>query len=125
MNHSFDFLHLVNDAKTRIQEINPKELIQIIEGDKPFYLIDVREIDEWEKGHIPQATFLPRGILERDFEKVTSDKNALIVVYCAGGYRSALACDALQKMGYQTVFSLQGGIRYWVSQQLSIVHDSH
>lgn len=113
MNHNHDFLNLVHEAKQRIKEITIDDLQQKIDQKESFILLDVRENDEWANGRIPEAMHLPRGILERDVEALISDKKIEVVVYCGGGYRSALACDALQKMGYLSAFSLAGGIRAW------------
>ncbi|NJL99143.1 MAG: sulfurtransferase [Synechococcaceae cyanobacterium RM1_1_27] len=111
--HSPAFLALVQEAKQRILECTIDEIqAQLQQGD-PFYLVDVREDSEWAGGHIAGAIHLGKGILERDIETRIPDKDADIVVYCGGGYRSALAADNLQKMGYRHVRSMDGGIRAW------------
>lgn len=111
--HSPAFLALVNDAKSRIQELTVAQVRQKqLQGD-PFYFVDVREESEWQAGHAAGAIHLSKGIIERDIERVIPDKNAEIVLYCGGGFRSALAADNLKKMGYQNVFSMEGGIRSW------------
>ena len=107
------FLAAVADAKTRIKEITVAELKQIKAEETPCFLIDVRENDEWARGFIADAIHLPRAVLAHEIEKIVSDKAACVVLYCGGGYRSALAADTLQKMGYQRVFSLAGGYGAW------------
>ncbi|AGY56957.1 rhodanese-like domain-containing protein [Gloeobacter kilaueensis] len=113
MDHSSGFLKLVDDAKTRIQECNVAEVYAWKEQDRPFVLVDVREESEWQAGHIPGARHLGKGVIERDIEVAIPDHDAPIVLYCGGGYRSALAADALQKMGYTRVLSMDGGMRGW------------
>lgn len=114
MKHSDNFEHLVNEAKKNIHEISVETLAKHISQNPELLLLDVRENDEWVNGHIENAIHLPRGILERDVEKVIQDKNSELVVYCSGGFRSALACDNLQKMGYKHVLSLAGGLKDWI-----------
>jgi len=113
-------MHLVEDAKTRIKEISPKELFELMDKDTSFILIDVRENDEWFSGHLPNALHMPRGILERDIEQVVPDKKTSLILYCGGGYRSALAADSLMKMGYAEVLSLAKGIRGWHNNKFPI-----
>lgn len=111
--HSPGFVALVDAAKQRIQEISVDQVRDRQMQADPFYLIDVREESEWQAGHIVEAMHLGRGILERDIEQRIPDPNAEIVLYCGGGYRSALAADNLQQMGYTQVKSMAGGIRDW------------
>ena len=111
--HSPGFLKLVEDAKTRVQEIAAPALLRKLQNQDRFSLVDVREADEYATGRIPGAQHLCKGILERDIETAVPDFNAEIVLYCGGGYRSALAADNLQKMGYKRVLSLAGGWRDW------------
>ncbi|SRR5579885_1592677 len=111
--HSPRFLKLVEDSKAAIREISAQELTKKLERNDKFYLIDVREADEYAKGRIPGATHLCKGIIERDIETTAPDTNAEIVLYCGGGFRSALAAESLQKMGYSRVLSLAGGWRGW------------
>jgi rhodanese-related sulfurtransferase len=113
MAHNPGFLKLVEEAKKRIKECTIAEVKAKLEGGTPVHLIDVREDHEWEKDHAAGARHLGRGILERDIEGLIPDKNAEIVLYCGGGYRSALAADNLQKMGYTNVVSMGGGIKAW------------
>ncbi len=114
MEHSKAFLKLVDDARRRIKEITPEESRKKSVAGAPFYFVDVREDHEWAKGHAEGAIHLGKGIIERDIEKVVPDLNAEIVLYCGGGFRSALAADALGKMGYTLVFSMAGGYKDWV-----------
>ncbi len=111
--HSDRFVTLVDDAKNRIEEIDPEEVRLKQKSDEDFVLLDVREQDEWKNARIAGAEYLGRGILERDIEEEYPDTDKEIVLYCGGGYRSALAADSLQKMGYQNVQSLAGGFRSW------------
>jgi rhodanese-related sulfurtransferase len=110
--HSPRFLALVEDAKTRVREMSAAQLKQRLGADG-FHLVDVREAEEYAAGHIQGAQHLCKGIIERDVEKRLPDPNAEIVLYCGGGFRSALAADNLQKMGYTRVVSLAGGWRGW------------
>jgi rhodanese-related sulfurtransferase len=112
--HSNKFLTIVNDAKKRISETNVEEVkIKLDRGDK-FYLVDVREESEWNKGHITNAIYIGKGVIERDIEKKIDNTEADIILYCGGGFRSALAADNLQKMGYSKVSSMDGGYSGWV-----------
>jgi rhodanese-related sulfurtransferase len=117
MKHNPDFVRIVDEARAQIKEIQPPDLKRMLEAKEDFTLIDVREADEQAKGVIPTAVKLPRGILERDIEQVTADKDRKIVLYCGGGYRSALAAVNLQKMGYKNVISMDGGWRGWTELQ--------
>jgi rhodanese-related sulfurtransferase len=109
--HSEGFLALVNDAKSRVKEITIEEVKSMRR--ERYLLIDVREDSEWAVGHAAGAIHLGKGIIERDIEAKVPDKGETLVLYCGGGYRSALAADALQKMGYQNPISLDGGWRAW------------
>jgi rhodanese-related sulfurtransferase len=116
--HSPGFLALVNDAKSRIQQIDIEQYKTIPrEG---HILIDVREDSEWNAGHAAGAIHLGKGIIERDIEARVPDKSTTMVLYCGGGFRSALAADALQKMGYTDVVSLDGGWRAWNEASLPV-----
>jgi len=109
--HSPGFLNLVNDAKSRVKQIDVAHYKNMPrEG---HILVDVREDNEWAAGHAAGAVHMGKGIIERDIEVKIPDKSATIVLYCGGGFRSALAADALQKMGYQNAISLDGGWRAW------------
>lgn len=113
MDHSPGFLAIVNDAKSRIRELTIDDVLRKLAAKEDFELIDVREESEWAAGRIRGARYLGRGVLERDIEKEIPDKSREIVLYCGGGFRSALAADNLQKMGYRNVFSMDGGFRGW------------
>ena len=111
--HSARFLKIVEDAKQRVKEVSVDEVkTRLDRGDK-FLLVDVREESEYAKDHLPEAIHLGKGIIERDIEERVPQLNAPLVLYCGGGYRSALAADNLQKMGYTNVLSMDGGIRGW------------
>jgi rhodanese-related sulfurtransferase len=114
MKHSPGFLALVAYAKRRVRETDVAAIWARVSKREKFLLIDVREDNEWHKGHLPGATHLGKGIIERDIEQMVPNHNAEIVLYCGGGYRSALAAEALQKMGYRNVISMDGGYRGWV-----------
>ena len=113
MDHTPGFLKLVNDAKARIRQTDMDGYKKMIESDAKPLLIDVREDNEFAAGHAAGAMHLGKGIIERDIETKVPDKSAKMVLYCGGGYRSALAADALQQMGYTDVISLDGGWRAW------------
>jgi rhodanese-related sulfurtransferase len=111
MDHSPGFLNLVNDAKRRVNEVSVDEARARLAANPKAVLLDVREDDEWRAGHAAEAVHLGRGILERDLEKLYPDPKTEIIMYCGGGFRSALTCDAAQKMGYRNVHSLIGGYK--------------
>ena len=113
MKHSEAFLKLVEDAKNRIGQTTPEEVHAKMNRGEKVTLIDTREDNEWEHGYIAGAIHLGRGIIERDIERVIPAKDAEIILYCGGGFRSALAADNLQKMGYRNVISMDGGWRRW------------
>lgn len=118
--HAPQFLAVVNDAKTRVAETTVDGVKALLDSGKHFHLVDVREDNEWHKGHIPSAIHIGKGVIERDIETLIPDTTADIVLYCGGGYRSALAADMLQKMGYTSVLSMDGGYRGWCDAQLPI-----
>ena len=111
--HNPDFVRIVDEARAQVNEIQPQDVARMLDAKEDFTLIDVREADEQAKGTIPTAVKLPRGILERDINQVTPDKDRKIVLYCGGGYRSALAAVNLVKMGYRNVISMDGGWKGW------------
>ena len=113
MTHAPEFLKLVDDAKTRVRECTVEDVRRRQQDGEPFHLIDVREDGEWAAGHAAGAIHLGKGVIERDIGKAVPDKDARLVLYCGGGFRSALAGDNLQKMGYTNVYSLAGGWRAW------------
>ena len=111
MDHSPGFLALVNDAKKRIEEISVAETRAKLASGSKIVLMDVREDNEWNAGHASEAVHLGKGILERDLETLYPDKDVEIIMYCGGGFRSALTCDVAQKLGYRKVTSLIGGYK--------------
>ncbi|MCL6504492.1 MAG: hypothetical protein K6T86_17570 [Pirellulales bacterium] len=118
--HSSKFVALVQQALQQVREVSAQSVQQRLQRGEAFHLIDVREESEWQAGHIPQAVHLSRGILERDIEARIPDTAAEIVLYCGGGYRSALAAESLQKMGYTNVWSMAGGFRGWCEAGLPV-----
>ena len=113
MKHSEGFLKLVNDAKSHIHEVTVEQTRKRMDADPKVKLLDVREDNEWQSSHAAKAEHLGKGIIERDIEKMVPDKSAELILYCGGGYRSALAADVLQQMGYTNVFSMAGGWKAW------------
>lgn len=109
MQHSPGFLNLVNDAKSRVQQIDIDAYKKLVAGGEPHVLVDTREDNEWDKGRVQGAVHLSRGIIERDIETKYPDKETPLILYCGGGFRSALVADNLQKMGYTRAISLDGG----------------
>jgi rhodanese-related sulfurtransferase len=116
MQHAPAFLALVNDAKSRVKETNVAEVKKRMDAGEKLTLIDTREDNEWNKGHIAGAVHLGKGIIERDIEGLVPNKAQEIILYCGGGFRSALAADALKKMGYTSAVSMDGGWRGWTEQ---------
>ena len=113
MKHSPGFLKLVNDARSRIREVSVEETKERLRANSRAKLIDVREDTEWEENHAAGAEHLGKGIIERDIEAQVPDKATELILYCGGGYRSALAADVLQQMGYTNVYSMAGGWKAW------------
>jgi len=111
--HAPGFLRLVEEAKQRVRETTIAEIRRRLDAGGEFHLVDVREAAEFAAGHIPGAVHLSKGVIERDIEKVIPDPDAEIVLYCGGGFRSALAAENLQRMGYTNVWSMDGGWRGW------------
>ena len=123
MKHSPGFLRLVEDARGRIREVSIDDVRAMQQAGDRFHLLDVREQDEFTRGHLPGARHLGKGIIERDIEATIPDLNAPIVLYCGGGYRSALAADALRQMGYTRVLSMWGGWRAWTEAGLPVTQE--
>ncbi len=121
--HAPRFLQIVNDAKGRIEEVGVNDVKSRLDHQEAFFLLDVREESEYAAGHLPKALHLSKGVLERDIEGVIPDLGAQIILYCGGGFRSALAAENLQRMGYKTVISMDGGFRDWREAGFPIVHD--
>ena len=118
MAHSPQFLKLVNEAKARVKETNVEDVKRRMEAGEKFLLVDVREDNEWANGHVPMAVHLGRGIIERDIEAAVPDTSTKMILYCGGGFRSALVADNLQKMGYTNVESMDGGWKGWLAAGL-------
>lgn len=118
MDHSKEFLKIVDDAKSRIREVTIDDVVGKQQRGEKFRLVDVREDDEWRAGHARGAEHIGKGVIERDIVAKAPDKNEELILYCGGGFRSALAADALQKMGYTRVRSLAGGWRAWNDRKL-------
>ncbi len=121
--HSAGFLKVVNDAKTRVKETTVSEVKSRLDRGEKFLLVDVREESEYAKDHLPGAIHLGKGVIERDIEERVPDHAASLVLYCGGGFRSALAADNLQKMGYTQVLSMDGGVRDWRERGYPFVKD--
>jgi rhodanese-related sulfurtransferase len=113
MAHNPGFLKLVNEAKSRIRQIDLEEYQRMRLDGQPHLLVDIREDREWDAGHAAGAVHIGKGIIERDIETKVPDKDTTLVLYCGGGFRSALSADALQQIGYRNVISLDGGWRAW------------
>ena len=118
MAHAAKFLALVNDAKKRVKETNVADVKRRMDEGEKLVLVDVREESEWAQGHLPGAIHLGKGIIERDVEDRVPDTGAKVILYCGGGFRSALAADNLQKMGYTSVESMDGGWKGWIGAGL-------
>jgi rhodanese-related sulfurtransferase len=118
--HAPGFLKLVTDAKSRVQECTVDDVRERLALGEPFVLVDVREESEFAAGHLPGAVHLGKGIIERDIEAKIPDPATPLVLYCGGGFRSALAADAIQKMGYTNVISMDGGWRTWTEKGLPV-----
>lgn len=121
MQHSPGFLKVVDDARSRVREVSVDGLRERLAANPSVVLLDVREESEWTAGHAVQAVHMGKGVLERDIEARFPDTDAEIIMYCGGGYRSALACDAAQRMGYKNVSSLVGGFKGLVAAGWNIV----
>ena len=115
MDHSPQFLKVVNDAKSKIRQTNVQEVKARMDAGEKFILVDTREDSEWERGHVTGAVHIGRGVIERDIERLVPDPAVPLVLYCGGGFRSALAAESLQNMGYTNVLSMDGGWKGWVA----------
>ena len=123
MAHSPQFLKLVNEAKSRVSQTNVADVKRRIDVGEKMLLIDVREDNEWVQGHLPGAVHMGRGVIERDIETRVPQTGAKLVLYCGGGFRSALVADNLQKMGYTNVESMDGGWKGWLGAGLPTEKD--
>jgi rhodanese-related sulfurtransferase len=118
--HSQRFLQIVTDAKSRVREVSVDEVKTRLDRGEEFLLVDVREESEYASNHLPGAIHLGKGIIERDIENRVPDPATAMVLYCGGGFRSAIAADSLQKMGYTNVLSMDGGHREWKEKGLPL-----
>jgi rhodanese-related sulfurtransferase len=123
MAHTPQFLKLVNEAKARVKETNVAEVKRRVDAGEKLQLVDVREDNEWAQGHMPGAMHLGRGIIERDIETKVPRTDTKLILYCGGGFRSALVADNLQKMGYTNVESMDGGWKGWIAAGLPTVKE--
>jgi rhodanese-related sulfurtransferase len=123
MAHAPQFLKLVNEAKKKIKETNVADVKRRIDAGEKFILVDTREDTEWASGHIPGAVHMGRGIIERDIETQVPDTGTKMILYCGGGFRSALVAENLQKMGYTNVESMDGGWKGWLGAGLPSARD--
>lgn len=114
MAHAPKFLALVNEAKKRVKETTVADVKRRLDAGEKIVLVDVREESEWGRGHLPGAVHLGKGIIERDIEQGVPDTDTKLILYCGGGFRSALSADNLQKMGYSNVESMDGGWKGWL-----------
>jgi rhodanese-related sulfurtransferase len=121
MDQASGFLKIVAEAKSRVRQTSVREVKARLDAGQRFHLVDVREADEWSLGHLPGASHLSKGVIERDIESAVPDKDAPIVCYCGGGFRSVLVCENLQRMGYTNCVSLDGGWRGWNALGLPVV----
>jgi rhodanese-related sulfurtransferase len=122
-NHAPRFLKIVEDAKTRVREVTVDDIKTKLDQGEKFQLVDVRGESEYAKDHLPAAIHLGKGVIERDVETQVPDLNTPLVLYCGGGFRSALAADNLQKMGYTNVLSMDGGVRDWRNKGFPLTKD--
>jgi rhodanese-related sulfurtransferase len=125
MKHSAGFLKLVNDARSRVREVSVGITRERMTTNPNARLVDVREDNEWQAGHAAVAEHLGKGIIERDIEAKVPDKSTELILYCGGGYRSALAADVLQNMGYTNIYSMAGGWKAWVEAEGPIEIPQH
>lgn len=121
--HSKRFLQIVDDARKRVKEVTVNDVKTKLDRGEKFLLVDVREESEFARDHLPGSVHLGKGVIERDIEEKVPDVNAPMILYCGGGYRSALAADNLQKMGYKNVYSMDGGIRGWREKGFPLTND--
>ena len=118
--HAPRFLEVVEKSRAKVSECTVDDIKARQDNGDTFHLVDVREDREWDAGHLPSAIHIGKGVIERDIEKTIADPAAEIVLYCGGGYRSALAADVLQQMGYTNVISMDGGVRSWKDKEYLI-----
>lgn len=121
--HAARFLQIVQEAKKHIRETNVDEVKARLDRGEKLCIVDVREESEWNRDHLPGAIYLGKGVIERDIERCLPDANAEIILYCGGGFRSALAAENLQRMGYTNVLSMDGGMRDWRGKGYPLTSD--
>jgi len=121
--HKPRFIELAKKAKEQVKETNVDEVWDKLESGHTFHLVDVREESEWARGHLPKAEHLGKGVIERDIENHIPDTEDEIVLYCGGGFRSALAAQALEQMGYKNVYSMDGGFSAWKESGYPLSND--
>ncbi|MEI7683684.1 MAG: rhodanese-like domain-containing protein [Planctomycetota bacterium] len=121
--HAPQFLKIVNDARSRIKETTVDDVKARLDRGEEFVLVDVREESEFARDHLPGAVHMGKGVIERDIEARVPDSSKLLILYCGGGFRSALAADNLQKMGYANVLSMDGGHRSWRERGYPLVRE--
>jgi rhodanese-related sulfurtransferase len=114
----------VNESKSKVREMTPDEVLQKMKSGEKFHFVDCREDDEWREGHAEGAIHIGRGVIERDIEEEIPNKNEMVVLVCAGGSRSALAAESIQKLGYKNVISMSGGMREWEQKGFPMANDS-
>ncbi len=117
LQHSEAFLALCHAAEQHVNEISTDDVLALIDSNESYYLLDVRDADEYQKGHLPKAQHLSKGWIEAKIHQVVDDKQAKLVLYCGGGHRSLLAADNLRKMGYSGVLSMKGGFKQWCREE--------
>jgi len=123
MKHSPRFLELVEATRKNVREMSAHDVKKRLDAGEKFILVDTREESEWDRGHLPGAIHLGKGVIERDIEHAIPDTSAPLVLYCGGGFRSALAAENLQKMGYTNVISMDGGWRDWTGAGYPVSKD--
>ncbi|HYL64042.1 MAG TPA: rhodanese-like domain-containing protein [Candidatus Methylomirabilis sp.] len=123
MQHAARFLKLVDEARKKVKETNVADVKRRLDAGEKLVLVDVREESEWTRGHLPGAVYMGKGVIERDIEQKVPDTGARLILYCGGGYRSALVAENLQKMGYTNVESMDGGWRGWLEAGLPTARD--
>lgn len=123
LDHTPGFLKLVSEAQKHVKEITLDEVAERLKPEKDFVLVDVREESEWNAGHLPLAVHLSKGVIERDIETKIPDPSTPLILYCGGGYRSILAAQSIQKMGYTKVLSMSGGFRGWTEKNFPVLQD--
>lgn len=123
MEHTSGFMNLISDLQNKVNEKDVLTVKNILDSNANIVLVDVRETEEWDEGYIPGALHICKGIIERDIEKIIPNKNTEVILYCRGGYRSMIAAESIQKMGYSKVISMTGGITAWQQAGFELTED--